>query len=236
MKKSSFFLLYLILFTWLAQGSIYAIVTHNILLNATDQLAVNAYYEFDDPVPIEFPIFTASVYKQDVHIQWSTLPGLNNLGFEIERAQRPGDEWVYLGFVEGRRTANQAGYYQFWDYNVPVGSHSYRYKQIDSNGSFIYSNTLEIDIYPPGEFVLFQNYPNPFNPVTVIRYQIPDAGYVKLIVYNMLGTQVEKLVDGYQEPGGYFVTFNNDELASGIYVYALQWEGKMFTRKMVVLK
>jgi len=236
MKKSSFFLLHLILFTWLAQGSIYAIVTHNILLNATDQLAVNAYYEFDDPVPIEFPIFTASVYKQDVHIQWSTHSELNNLGFEIERAKRPGGEWVYLGFVEGRGTTNQSGYYQFWDYNVPVGSHSYRYKQIDSNGGFSYSPRLEIDIYPPDEFVLYQNYPNPFNPSTKISWQSPVGSWQTIKVFDVLGREVATLVDEFRDAGFYEVDFNAADLPSGVYMYRIQAGDYVQTRKMMLLK
>lgn len=222
MKKFSFLILYILFFPWLS--------------SAQDHLPVYADFEFDDPLPVEFPVFSASVYKQDVHIQWSTHSELNNLRFEIERAKRPGGEWVYLGFVKGRGTTNQQGYYEFWDYNLPVGSYEYRYKQIDSNGGFSYSPKLEIDIYPPDEFVLYQNYPNPFNPVTFIRYQIPDAGYVRLSVYNMLGSEVERLVDRYQQPGFYEVEFHSDNVASGVYVYALQYGGKMFTRKMVVLK
>lgn len=88
----------------------------------------------------------------------------------------------------------------------------------------------------PANFSLSQNYPNPFNASTVIRYQIPDAGYVRLSVINVLGIEVERLVDKYQETGGYEVTFNNDDIASGIYVLALQYEESLVTKKMVILK
>lgn len=86
------------------------------------------------------------------------------------------------------------------------------------------------------DYSLFQNFPNPFNASTVIRYQIPAAGYVKLSVFNVLGVEVERLLDKYQEAGGYEVTFNNDDVASGIYVLGLQWEGSIVTKKMVLVK
>lgn len=84
--------------------------------------------------------------------------------------------------------------------------------------------------------MLEQNYPNPFNPATVIRYQIPDAGYVKLIVYDVLGKEVDRLVDEYQQQGTYQATFYSYDVASGIYFYALQYNGAVEARRMVVLK
>lgn len=203
---------------------------------ASDHLPVVARFEFDNVIPVEFPVFTASVHNRDVHINWSTLAELNNAGFEIERMERPAGEWRALGFVQGMGTTNQVSYYEFWDYGVPVGSYSYRYKQFDSNGSYSYSQTLEIVISPPDEFVLYQNYPNPFNPSTVIRYQIPDAGFVRLSVYDVLGSEIEILMNEYQQSGFYEVEFYSDNVASGIYVLGLHYGGRILTRKMVVLK
>ena len=75
----------------------------------------------------------------------------------------------------------------------------------------------------PTEYKLMQNYPNPFNPTTVIGYQLPIAGHVSLIVYDILGRQISKLVDEYKQPGNYKIAFNgqqttnNRQLTSGIY-------------------
>ena len=88
----------------------------------------------------------------------------------------------------------------------------------------------------PSKFELSQNYPNPFNPSTTIRYAMPQAGNVKLTVYNMLGQQVTTLVNGYKQAGTYSVTWNASNLASGIYFYTLQTGAFVVSKKMILIK
>lgn len=88
----------------------------------------------------------------------------------------------------------------------------------------------------PQRFVLYQNYPNPFNPGTAIGYDLPKRSQVKLIVYDVLGRQVETLVNGEKQPGHYEVTFDASRLPSGIYFYRLQAGMSIETKKLVVLK
>ena len=93
----------------------------------------------------------------------------------------------------------------------------------------------------PQSFALSQNYPNPFNPHTTIRYQLPEAGYVYLAIYNVTGQQVRRLVDWDQAAGEHAVTWNGlDEasrpVASGIYFYQLLAGEFCEVRKMLLLK
>jgi parallel beta-helix repeat protein len=88
----------------------------------------------------------------------------------------------------------------------------------------------------PDRMNLFQAYPNPFNPTTVISYQLPAAGHVSLKVYNMLGQEVAKLVDGVQDAGFKSVTFNASHLASGVYFYRLEALGKVLVNKLLLLR
>ncbi len=90
-------------------------------------------------------------------------------------------------------------------------------------------------------YSLSQNYPNPFNPVTVIRYSIPSdvrgqTSEVRLIVYDGIGKEVIKLVNEQQDAGNYEVTFNGNELSSGIYFYKLESNGIILTKRMLLLK
>ncbi|UCC43804.1 MAG: S8 family peptidase [Candidatus Zixiibacteriota bacterium] len=88
----------------------------------------------------------------------------------------------------------------------------------------------------PGSFSLDQNYPNPFNPSTRIGFSIERLSDVSLIVFNVLGRQVESLIDGKLRPGTYSVVFDGSEYASGTYFYRLSVDGRQLSRKMVLLK
>ncbi|MBI9072984.1 MAG: T9SS type A sorting domain-containing protein [Melioribacteraceae bacterium] len=90
----------------------------------------------------------------------------------------------------------------------------------------------------PSNYVLEQNYPNPFNPATTIKFAIPEAGAVKLSVYNLLGQEVAVLVNGEMNAGSYSVDFNSAEfnLASGMYVYRMATSAQVLTKKLVLLK
>ena len=74
----------------------------------------------------------------------------------------------------------------------------------------------------PAEHALYQNYPNPFNPTTVIRYQLPVAGDVKLTVYDVLGRELRVLVDKRRDAGVHEVAFDAVGLAGGAYFYRMQ--------------
>ncbi len=76
---------------------------------------------------------------------------------------------------------------------MPSGSYNYRMKQIDFDGSYEYSNIIEVEINAPSKFTLEQNYPNPFNPSTKIEYSIPQSSQVTLKIFNTLGEEIETL-------------------------------------------
>jgi hypothetical protein len=88
----------------------------------------------------------------------------------------------------------------------------------------------------PAAFALSQNYPNPFNPSTTILYQMPVPGYVRLVVYDLLGREVARLFDGPQSAGLHPATFNAAHLSSGVYFYRLTAPGYAAQKSMVHLK
>lgn len=85
-------------------------------------------------------------------------------------------------------------------------------------------------------YSLSQNYPNPFNPTTVIEYTIPKESQVTLKIYDVLGQEVETLVNEEQNVGSYEVQFNGSRLASGVYFYRLAAGNHAITKKMLLLK
>jgi hypothetical protein len=92
------------------------------------------------------------------------------------------------------------------------------------------------DLSHPVKFALEQNYPNPCNPSTVIGYQLSVGSRVTLKVYDILGREVATLVDEKKNEGTYEVPFDVSRISSGIYFYRLTTPGKVFSRKMIVLK
>ena len=88
----------------------------------------------------------------------------------------------------------------------------------------------------PGNFHLSQNFPNPFNPVTKIHYEIRSSGKVVLKIFDVLGREIRTVVDAYQNPGQYSVSFNATNLPSGIYLYQLTANGYIAIKKMILLK
>jgi hypothetical protein len=88
----------------------------------------------------------------------------------------------------------------------------------------------------PKIYSLSQNYPNPFNPSTKIQFALPKSGTVKLVVYDILGAEVTKLINGYQQAGNHSVIFNGDKLASGVYFYKIEAGEFIEMKKMVLIK
>ncbi len=88
----------------------------------------------------------------------------------------------------------------------------------------------------PTKYGLDQNHPNPFNPTTIIKYQLPFNEEVTLKVYDVLGREVESLVNDYKEAGYYEVEFDASKLPSGVYFYKLQTRGNIAIKKMLLLR
>ena len=136
----------------------------------------------------------------------------------------------------GNGTTTELSKYSFLDQGLTVGKYQYRLKQIDYDGSFEYSKKVSVEISRPFEFSLEQNYPNPFNPSTTIQFSIPSEGVIKLTVLNIIGEEIETLVNEYKTEGTHQVIFNAENIPSGIYFYKLDSGSFTQTRKMILIK
>ncbi len=88
----------------------------------------------------------------------------------------------------------------------------------------------------PLEFELSQNYPNPFNPSTTIKFSLPATSSVKFSVFNILGEEVQILVNETKEAGIYTINFNASKLNSGIYFYKLETRNFLRVKKMSLIR
>ena len=189
----------------------------------------------ETPVPVELTSFSASVNKKTVELKWSTATEVDNNGFEIERSSNQAT-WKKIGFLKGSGTTTRTSTYSYKDVSALNGKLYYRLKQVDFNGTFKYSKVVEVNYGVPSKFNLAQNYPNPFNPSTSIKFDVPEAAFVNLTIYNVLGAEIASLVNEKLEPGAYTKNFNASGLTSGIYFYRLTAGNLVITKKMSLLK
>ena len=136
-------------------------------------------------------------------------------------------------------------YYETWsdDFGLMsvedyMGTVYYLYGCIIDGTAYGDTTVLGVDEIPesPDKFILEQNFPNPFNPATTINYQLPQAGFVTLKVYDVLGREVAVLVTEEKPAGRYTVNFEAPDLASGIYIYQLRVNDYVSSKKMLLLK
>jgi hypothetical protein len=199
------------------------------------------------PLPVELSSFIATSKLSTAELQWKTVTEVNNTGFDIERRDPyptlplagggQGKGWTKIGSVAGAGTSNAPHNYSYTDNVGSAGTYSYRLKQIDHDGAFVYSQAVQVTIAVAKVLALSQNYPEPFNPSTTIQFTVPNDGRATLKVYNAIGQEVATLFNDDAAAGViHQVQFNGSNLASGMYFSRLEFGGKMQMKKMLLLK
>ena len=209
----------------------YTITLQNVLTPSTSGRVSN----LNNPVPVELTSFTANSVDGFVKLIWITATELNNHGFEIQRRVAESD-FATIGFVRGEGTTTNHKDYSYIDNDLVDGKYFYRLKQVDYNGSYEYSNVIEVDVRSLNEYTLEQNYPNPFNPITTIGYVLRERTNTKLVLLNAIGEEVSVLINEEQDKGFHKVDFNATNLASGVYFYRLQAGQFSDTKKLILMK
>jgi hypothetical protein len=208
--------------------------------------AVRSFTTEDEPLQVPdapvlvSPLNGATDVDNDINLEWQSVD--EALSYSIQVSVDPdflhttasSDSIVVLQFslneltglttyhwrVRAMNSAGSGGWSDTWTFTTR------QLTSIDGNYSEI-----------PREYELEQNFPNPFNPSTRIRIGVPaDAGPVKLEVFDLLGRKVATLVDGGLSAGWQTVTFDAENLNSGIYLYRLEAAGQITVKKMMLLK
>ncbi len=213
-------------------------------------------YVFINANPGAWASFTAMLDKPGIyslnHILPKTVNSANNALYEI----------ILAGFVIDSIYADQnegsGDWVELSRYYLPAGA-PIEVKIINSGestaGDVLRADAIKLALLQeitdiadknesglPSKFELRQNYPNPFNPATIISYELPENGFVTLKIYDILGREISTLVNEYQPAGKYKTVFsiesigNASNLSSGTYIYTLSFNGKIYSRKMQVVK
>ncbi|MEJ2614747.1 MAG: T9SS type A sorting domain-containing protein, partial [Ignavibacteriaceae bacterium] len=192
------------------------------------------------PLPVELTSFTASSVNGKMVIEWQTATEINNAGFSIERSL-DNQKFSEVAFIKGKGTSTEKSLYRYIDNSASSGKYYYRLKQIDFDGTYSYSKTVEVDLGLPKNYALDQNYPNPFNPTTTIRFATPTNAKVSIKLYNTLGQEVKNLFTKEVGAGVHETQFDASNLSSGIYFYRIEAHGNngssyTATKRMLLLK
>jgi len=201
----------------------------------------------DSPLPVNISLFITNSLPDVNLIEWRTESEINNLGFNLYRADSKENIGVEkLNFyklntslISGAGSSSAQHDYLFRDYQVKnKWYYWYQLEQLDYNGK---SNKLEIkklyrDIRVPKEIQIFQNYPNPFNSETNMNFNLPEKSDVRLSIYSVTGAFVETVVNCEMSKGYHTIYYDASKLASGIYLYQLNSEHYNEVRKMILIK
>jgi hypothetical protein len=120
------------------------------------------------------------------------------------------------------------------------GSYDITNANVLTSGNLIvtYDNVTDVQDYAqsPIDFKLNQNYPNPFNPGTTINVTLPIGSEITLKVFDLLGNEISEIARGYHNSGSYNFNFGGKDLASGVYIYQLKYDGGIISKKMMLMK
>ena len=202
-------------------------------------------------LPVELTSFELlETRNEGITLQWITESEINNLGFNLDR-KTPITDWSQIASyvthseLQGQGSVSHQTTYTFTDNTVQENeSYDYRLSDVDYDGNVEYHSLQLMGVSStniPEQFILYPNYPNPFNPVTTIRYDLPDAAHVTLTIYDLMGSEVIKLLDGPKTSGSRSIQWNaRDEqgraVSAGLYLYTIQTGDYKKINKMVLLK
>lgn len=195
-------------------------------------------------------VFSAKIKDKTVYINWRILNPKEVSYFEILRLDPRKKEFKKINdsriqkddfFEKSEGTEGRLTFmYDYEDEPERDGVYFYKLSAYSQNGAELFqSDEIKIGITGIRNFRMEQNTPNPFNPTTNITYELFDASFVKLKVFDLIGKEIATLVEGNQTKGVYTVTFDASKyanLTSGIYFYKLETDKYSEVKKMILTK
>jgi uncharacterized protein (DUF362 family) len=190
-------------------------------------------------LPVQLVSFTAFLRNGVVELQWRTENETNNIGFAVERSRDGQSDWVEIDFIPGAGTTSTPREYRCLDSDTNTlrqyRSLFYRLRQVDADGRFEYSSTVEVALQrSDASWNLEQNYPNPFVNETDVPVFFPRDAHLQLDVFDITGSRVATLVSATVPAGMHYFSFRATDLPAGMYVARATAEGS--SREIQLLK
>ena len=186
-------------------------------------------------LPVELAMFDVTASGSTATLAWTTASERSNAGFHVQRATRNG--WLSLGFVEGAGTTDTPQDYRFRTEALSPGPQTFRLKQVDVDGTTSLSSEQTVTIRTAGTLVLTGPNPIPSGQQARLVVQVGTAQHVDVVLYNVLGQQVQMLFDGTATPGTPAeATLAPDGLASGVYFVRATGETVRATERIAIVR
>jgi hypothetical protein len=191
----------------------------------------------DNPLPVELTKFDATLDGETALLRWATASETNNAGFEVQHQAPETGSFETLTFVDGHGTTELPKQYAHRIEGLAPGPHQFRLRQVDFDGTFEFSPTVEVYVGLPDTYVVDPVYPNPFNPQATLRFGVQQAQQVTVDLYDITGRQVDVLYQGTLSAGQFeTVTLDGSDLSSGVYLVRVQGETFVETQNVTLMK
>ncbi|MEF8797587.1 MAG: T9SS type A sorting domain-containing protein, partial [Salinivenus sp.] len=178
-------------------------------------------------LPVELARFEGTWSEEGTRLTWETAAERNNAGFEVQR-RFEGGPFATMGFVEGAGTSDEGRSYRFVDAQIPFAADAltYRLRQVDLDGTAHLHAPVTLGRGVPDRLAVLAPYPNPTTGTATLSYTLPDAGPVRIAVYNVLGQEMAVLAQGEERAGRVERHLDLSRLPSGAYFVRLAAAGQ----------
>ena len=188
-------------------------------------------------IPVEMADFSAEVNENTAVLTWSTLSEQNNSGFYVQHKTKDGSfKTLDASFQDGAGTTSEKQKYRYRVKDLDVGSHTFRLKQVDTDGSTHFTETVSVDVGLQAAYK-FASYPNPVTEQATVEFAVKKEGDVTIALYNTLGQKVKVLHDGTVEAEQLKrIQLETSDLGSGAYFLRMTGPNVSKTKRMTVVR
>jgi hypothetical protein len=188
------------------------------------------------PLPVELADFKAQRTGTGAVLNWTTASETNNSGFAVQHATGEGS-FEKAGWVDGAGTTTERKSYSFSVEDLSAGTHRFRLKQMDLDGSTSFSEEVTLQVQPDGAVAVEQVSPHPIRSSSTVRLTAKESGPVTVTLYDVLGREVRTLHEGRVAANqAEQFTVDGTSLASGTYFLRVRGEGFTRTKRITVAR
>jgi len=191
-----------------------------------------------NPLPVELASFNGTATDGSARLTWQTASETNNAGFEVQRQKEKG--WTQVGYVESKAsggTTTETQSYTYTAEDLPVGTHRFRLKQVDLDGSSTLIDPVSVDIRMQEAVKLTAPAPNPVSTSANLSFAVKEQAETTIRLYNTLGQQVATVYEGTPQAGEQQrARIDVSGLSSGTYFLRLRADGKTETQRVTVVR